>query len=102
MLQTNVENESLKDKLQELSEKILEGTKKKFDGDLSKFEKHLELQKSKFYSALQELKALMDLEENSPSEATKSREQEIIHSLKLSVKEAKRDSNQALESLAKS
>ena len=100
--ETQVEKLSLKDRLQKLSDEIREDTKKKFNEDFNLLEKQLELQKSEFHSALEELSARVELVEKSLSDAPKGPEPGVLDSLKLSVKEARRDANQALESLAKS
>lgn len=74
---------------------IREERKKKFNEYFILFEKQPELEKKEFDCALKELTAHVDLVEKSLSEANKGPEREIIDSLNLSGKEARRDPNRA-------
>ena len=60
--------------------------------------KQLELQAAEFHTALVELTARVDLVEKERGEVTDGTEPEVLASLKLSVKDARRDANIALES----
>ena len=79
-----------------MSEEIRQETKKKFDDELVTFQKQQELVKSEFHSAMEELSARVVLVENSLTDATKAQDPEVLDSLKLAAKEARRDANQAL------
>ena len=74
---------------------------KTLEAELALLQKQLELQKSEFHTALVELTARVDLVEKERGDATNGLEPEVLASLKPSVKDARRDANQALESLGK-
>lgn len=97
-----VEILNLEEKLQKLGDGICEETKQKFYRYFVLFEKQLELQESEFHLAIGELTARVDTVDNSLSDSTTGLEPEELASLKLSLKKASRNANQALQSLSKS
>ena len=84
-----------------MSGEIRQEVKKTLEAELALLPKQFELQKSEFHTALVELTARMDLVEKERADTTNGLEPEVLASLKLSVKDARRDTNQALESLGK-
>ena len=84
-----------------MSGEIRQEVMKTLDAELAPIQKQLELQKSEFRTALVELTAGVDLVEKERGDATNGLEPEVLASLKISVKDARRDANQALESLGK-
>ena len=95
------DKDKLDGRLQKMSGEIGQEVKKTLEGELALVQKQLELQKSGFHTALVELTAHMDLVEKKRGDATHGLEPEVLASLKLSVNNARRDANQALESLGK-
>ena len=95
-----VEKSDLEEKLAKLGDEIRQETKKKFDEELSVFQKRQELLKSEFHSSMEELTARVVLVEKLSTDAYKGRDPEVLNSLKLAAKDARRDANQALETLA--
>ena len=84
-----------------MSGEIRQEVKKTLEAELSLVQKQLELQKSEFHTALVELTARVDLAEKERGDMTNGLEPEVLASLKLLVKDSRRDENQALESLSK-
>ena len=95
------DKDTLDGKLQKVSGEIRQAVKKTHEAELALLQKQLELQKSEFHTAMVELTSRVDLVEKERKDATNGLEQEVLASLKISVKDAKRDANQALESLGK-
>ena len=93
--------DNLDGRLQKMSGDIRQKVKKTLEAELALVQKQLELQKSEFHTALVELTAHVDLDKKERGDATDGLEPEILASLKLSVKDTRRDANQALESLGK-
>ena len=91
----------LDEKFEKMGSEIRQEVKKTLDAELALLQKQLELQKSEFHTALVVLTARVDLVEKERGEVTDGAEPEVLASLKLSVKNARRDANQALESLGK-
>ena len=91
----------LDEKFEKMGSEIRRENKETFEAELALLQKQLESQKSEFHTALVELTARVDLVEKERGDATSSLEPEVLASLKLSVKDARRDANQALESLGK-
>ena len=92
---------NLDGRLLKMSGEIRQEVKKTLEAELALVQKQLELQESEFHTALVELTARVDLVEKERGDATNGLEPEVLASLKLSVKDARRDANQALESLGK-
>ena len=91
----------LDEKFEKMGSEIRRETKKTLEAELALSQKQLELQKSEFHTALVKLTARVDLPEKGRGNRTDGLEPEVLASLKLSVKDARRDANQALESLGK-
>ena len=98
---TETDKDNLDDRLQKMSSQIRQEVKKTIEAELAIVQKQLQLQKPEFHTALVELTARMDLVEMERVDATDGLEPEVLASLKLSVKDTRRDANQALESLGK-
>ena len=79
-----------------MSREISQEVKKTLEAELAFVKKQLKLQKSEFHTALVELTARVDLFENERGDATDVQEPEVLASLKVSVKDARRDANHAL------
>ena len=97
--------ETDKDNLDQRFEKMKEITrqemKKYLEAELALARKQLEVEASEFHTVLGELTARGDLVEMERGDATNRLEPEVQASLKLSVKDARRDADRALESLGK-
>ena len=91
----------LEEKLEKMGSEIRRENKKFLENELALVRKQLELQAAEFHTALVELTARVDLVEKERGDVTDGLEPEVLASLKLSVKDARRDANQALESLGK-
>ena len=91
----------LDDKFEKMGSEIRRDIKKLLEDELALVRKQLELQAAEFHTAWIELTARVDLVEKERGDATNGLEPEVLASLKLSVKDARRDANQAWESLGK-
>ena len=91
----------LDEKFENMGSEIRRENKKPLEAELALLQKQLELQKSEFHTAWVELTARVDLVEKERGDVTDGLRPEVLASLKLSVKDARRDANQALESLGK-
>ena len=96
-----VDNNKLDGRLKKMSGEIRQQVKKTLEAEIALVQNQLELQDPEFHTALVELAARVDLVEKERGDTTNSLEPEVQASLKLSVKDARRDSNQALVSLSK-
>ena len=91
----------LDEKFEKMGSEIRRENKKILEDELALVRKQLELQAAEFHIVLGELTARVDLVEKERGEVTDGAEPEVLALLKLSVKDARRDANQALESLGK-
>ena len=95
------EKNSLDEKFEKMGSEIRQEIKKNLEDELALIRKQLELQSAEFHTVLGELTARVDLVEKERGETAEGLEPEVLASLKLSVKDARRDANQASESLGK-
>ena len=98
---TAADNNDLHEKFEKMGSEIRRENKEILEDELALVRKQLEVQAAEFHTALVELTARVYLVEKERGDAINGLEPEVLAPLKLSVRDARRDENQALESFGR-